>query len=131
MSADARPRVLIVDDDEGLASVIQLMLDRAGYATQVEASGLDALQWLAGNEAAAVVLDLMMPDIDGFQFLQQLRAAEVTRDLPVIVLTARTDDKTRRDCAAAGATAFLTKPVGRSVLVDQVRAAIRRGPLAL
>ena len=124
MSSESKPCILIVDDDEGLAAIIQLMLDRAGYDAHTVFSGQTALEWLTRRKPDAVILDLMMPDMSGFTLLRQWRSSEATRSLPVIVLTARVDVRTRRDSRTAGANAFLTKPVHQNVLIEHVREAI-------
>lgn len=121
MLFDAKPRVLIVDDDPGLASVIELMLDRAGCVTEVAQTSQAAMDSLQVRLPDAVLLDLMLPDIDGLDLLRQLRAQRATETLPVIVLTARSDEESRRACEAAGASGFLVKPVSRRELVASVR----------
>ncbi len=121
MLFEAKPRILIVDDDPGLASVIQLMLDRAGCVTEVARTSQLALERLQAHLPDAVLLDLMLPDIDGLELLRQLRAQRATETLPVIVLTARGDEDSRRACEAAGASGFLVKPVSRSELVESLR----------
>ena len=124
MSSEPRTRVLVVDDDEGLATVVRLMLDRAGLDAGVAYSGQEALDWIETHGADIVLLDMMMPDMNGFAFLRLLRENAATRDLPVIVLTALADEHSRRECAAAGANDYLTKPVSRSVLIEHVRALV-------
>jgi two-component system phosphate regulon response regulator PhoB len=128
--ADARPRVLIVEDDPALATVIQLMLAQAGFQGEVVTGGqlaLDRLDEQSGQAlAAAVLLDLALPDMDGLAVLQRLRASPRTRELPVIVLTARPDARARRDSLGAGATAHLTKPVRPALLAETLRLAVER-----
>ena len=124
MSADSRPCVLIVDDDADLANVMRLMLGRAGFEAHAVYSGASALDWLAARTPDAVLLDLMLPDINGFAILRRLRTSEAASPLPVIVLTARADHQTRVESQAAGASAFLTKPVKSDELVAHVRQAL-------
>jgi CheY-like chemotaxis protein len=125
-SASARPCVLIVDDDPALATVLELMLAQAGYQGEVIAGGRQALARLAGTLPAAVLLDLALPDLDGLTVLRRLRAEPRTRELPVIVLTARPDTRARRDSLSAGATAHLTKPVRPALLAETLRLAVER-----
>jgi DNA-binding response OmpR family regulator len=119
-----KPLVLIVDDDTDLADVMRLTLGRAGFEVHAEYSGQAALAWLAHSTADVVLLDLMMTDMNGFALLRQLRAGEATNPLPVIIVTARADHASRAETAAAGASAFLTKPVQAKVLVEHVRQAL-------
>lgn len=123
---EARPQVLIVDDDPGLATVIQLMLAQAGYEGVVITGGRLALERLEQGLPAAVLLDLALPDLDGLAVLHRLRAEPRTRELPVIVLTACTDARARRDSLGAGATAYLTKPVRPAQLAETLRLAVER-----
>ena len=119
MSVEGRPSVLIVDDDDGLAAVLALMLDRSGYAVRIATSGRAGLDQVSRERPDAVILDLM-PDLDGLGLLRELRQQASTSDLPVIVLTARLDGRARAESQAAGANACLTKPVGRAQLVEQL-----------
>lgn len=122
------PLILVVDDDERLAKIIELVLKKAGLNVQTAYSGETALDWLKHHTAAAVILDLMMPDISGFSFLRELRAHEATRALPVIVLTARADEASRLRSESLGADDFLVKPVNSETLVQHIRNVIRPTP---
>ena len=126
MSNEARPHVYLIDDDPGLATVIQLMLDQAGYTTEIIASGLQALGRVGEQLPDAILLDLGLADVDGLTVLRELRSQPRTRELPVIVLTARPDARCRRDCLDAGATAHLLKPVRPALLVETLRLAVNR-----
>jgi len=124
MSNNTRPLILIVDDDEQLARMMEVALNHADLAAHAVFSGTEALAWLTTNTPAAIILDLMMPDINGFAILRQLRSNEITRPLPVIVLTARADHQSRQETQSAGANLFLTKPVDTHVLVEHIRRAL-------
>ncbi|HLE28815.1 MAG TPA: response regulator [Anaerolineales bacterium] len=124
MSPEPLPRILIVDDNEQLASVMQTALKRAGFEAHTAFSGDQALAWLSQNKPDVIILDLMMPGMNGFSLLRQLRASEPSRTLPVIVLTARSDLESRRQSESAGASDFLTKPVRSPELVEHVRRAL-------
>lgn len=115
------PAILIVDDDERLAKIIEFVLKKAGLNAYTAYSGEMALDWLKHHTAAAVILDLMMPDISGFSFLRELRAHEATRALPVIVLTARADEASRLRSESLGANDFLVKPVNSETLVQHIK----------
>lgn len=128
MSAAARPVILIVDDDADLSMIMKMILGHAGFEAHAVLSGQEALDWLGSRTPDLVLLDLMMPDINGFTILRKLRASETTTALPVVVLTAKADPKTRQETETAGADAFLTKPVNSKKLVEYVRRAL--GPKA-
>jgi DNA-binding response OmpR family regulator len=115
------PLILVVDDDERLAKIIEFVLKKAGLNAHTAYSGETALDWLKHHTAAAVILDLMMPDISGFSFLRELRAQESTRALPVIVLTARADEASRLRSESLGANDFLVKPVNSETLVQHIK----------
>ncbi len=124
MSNAERPIILVVDDDVDLSGIIRLILTSAGYDTYVANSGQEALDWLLSNRPDLVLLDLMMPDINGFTILRKMRANEPTRQLPVVVLTAKADQETRDETRSMGADEFLTKPVNANSLIDHVKRAL-------
>jgi DNA-binding response OmpR family regulator len=119
-----KPHVLIVDDDQTLAELLKMMLELSGFEPEAVFSGQDALDWLGQRRPDVMVLDLMMPDIDGLAVLRRVRANAAIQNLPIIILTARTDAPTHKACHEAGATALLTKPVSREVLVEQLQKAV-------
>ncbi len=118
------PRILIVDDDLPMAQMLQMMLSLSGFEAEMVNSGEDALRALAGPLPDGVVLDLMMPDIDGLTVLRRLRGQPATRALPVLILTARTDKATHAACFEAGTNDLLTKPVKREDLVARLQKAL-------
>lgn len=124
MSPEAKPRILVVDDNQDLASVMRVVLTQAGFDVHAVFSGKDALDWLAQNTPDVLILDLMLPDISGFTILRQLRASENASPLPVIVLTARKDPETRAESESAGADTFITKPINSKALVEHVQKAL-------
>ncbi len=128
MSSAPKPCILIVDDDPDLAMIMRMILTHAGFEAHSVLSGQDALDWLAKRTPDAILLDLMMPDINGFTILRKLRASETFSNLPVIILTAKADQKTRLESQSAGADAFLTKPINSKALIEYVRRTL--GPKA-
>lgn len=128
MSSDAKPVILIVDDDPDLAMIMKMILSHAGFEAHSVLSGQEALDWLGTRTPDLILLDLMMPDINGFTILRKLRASETTSSLPVVILTAKADQKTRMESQSAGADAFLTKPINSKSLIEYVRRAL--GPKA-
>jgi DNA-binding response OmpR family regulator len=128
MSNDTKPVILIVDDDPDLANIMRMMLSHAGFEAHSVLSGQEALDWLETHTPDLILLDLMMPDINGFAILRKVRASENIKNLPVVILTAKADQKTRMESQSAGADAFLTKPINSKTLIDHVRRAL--GPKA-
>ena len=124
MSSADHPTILVVDDDVDLSGIIRLILTSAGFDTYVANSGQEALDWLAGNRPDLVLLDLMMPDSTGFTILRKMRANEPTKQLPVVVLTAKADQETRDETRSMGADEFLTKPINANSLIDHVKRAL-------
>lgn len=120
----ARACILFVDDDPDLAGIVIHILTQAGYEAHSALSGQQALDWLKNRTPDVLLLDLMMPDINGFTILRQLRANDVTHSLPIIILTAKADQQTRDETQQAGANAFLTKPVNAGALVEHIRKAL-------
>jgi two-component system OmpR family response regulator len=118
-------RVLVVEDEVKMAGLLKRGLEEEGYAVDMSGTGHDAL-WLASeNPYDAVVLDIMLPDLDGFEVCRRLRAAG--RWSPVLMLTARDAVADRVSGLDAGADDYLTKPFSFAELLARVRALLRRG----
>ena len=109
--------LLIVDDELEAQTLLRLMLVRAGFDVVVAASGQDALKQLEITQPDVVILDVMMPGMDGFTVCEKIRANEDTHDLPVIILSARNDIESRKRGEAVQATRYLTKPISPMSLV--------------
>jgi len=113
-------KVLVIDDEPDVLMLCRVNLEHAGHAVLVAESGEAGLELAMAEHPDLIVLDLMMPNMDGFEVLEELAGAAVTRDVPVLILTARTrmDDKVRG--WRAGADAYLTKPFTPATLVTDV-----------
>jgi two-component system OmpR family response regulator len=119
-------RILVVEDEPKLANLIRRGLQDQGLAADIAERGEDAL-WMAGStEYDAVVLDVMLPGIDGFEVCRRLRADEVWT--PVLMLTARGEVEDRVAGLDGGADDYLTKPFAFPELQARIRALVRRGP---
>ena len=116
-------RILLVEDDTRLAEMLSEYLGGAGFRVVVAALGANAMELLAGNEYAAVVLDLTLPDMDGLDICRQLRATSST---PVLMLTARGDATDRIVGLELGADDYLPKPFQPRELLARLRAILRR-----
>lgn len=118
-------RLLVVEDGTKMASLLKRGLEQEGYAVDVAVNGEDAL-WLAkGSPFDAILLDVMLPDIDGFEVCRRIREAEVWA--PVVMLTARDAVNDRVAGLDAGADDYLSKPFSFSELLARLRAVTRRG----
>ncbi len=125
---EAKYRVLVVDDDRNLRKVIATNLELERFEVETAASGSEALEALIGRQIDLVLLDVMMPHMDGYEVARRIRAHAnpLISHVPIIMVTARgeTDDKLRG--FEAGADDYITKPFGTQELVARVRAKIRR-----
>ncbi len=119
-------RVLVVDDEPDIVALVAYHLARAGYRVSTAASGADALEMARRERPALVVLDLMLPGLDGFEVLERLRDDDATRDVAVLMLTARTEEPDRIRGLSLGADDYLTKPFSPQELVLRVGAILRR-----
>jgi two-component system phosphate regulon response regulator PhoB len=119
--------VLIVDDERDLVRVVEFNLQQAGYETTAAYTGEEALQKVRHRVPDLVVLDLMLPDISGTEVCRQIKASPRSRQVPVLMLTARTDEVDRVVGFEVGADDFVTKPFSVRELVLRIRAILRRG----
>jgi signal transduction histidine kinase len=124
-TADVPPRVLIVDDERRNAELLKVMLLPEGYVLLTATSGEDALALLADQQPDLILLDVMMPGMDGYQVATRIKQNPATNNIPVIMLTALDDRNARMLGLNAGAEDFLTKPVDRAELCVRVRNLLR------
>ncbi|HEY8718395.1 EAL domain-containing response regulator [Pengzhenrongella sp.] len=117
--------ILIVDDEIRNRRLLQALLGPEGYNTPMAATGTEALARIAENPPDLILLDAMMPGIDGRQVAAAVKADPATRNIPIIMVTARTDREARLLALAAGAEDFLTKPIDRAELWLRVRNLLR------
>jgi len=118
--------ILIVEDDRDIAELLQRYLTRAGHVTDALGDGSEALVFVRSRLPDLVILDLMLPGIDGLEVCRALRRAPETRALPIIMLTARTEESDRIVGLELGADDYVTKPFSPSELVARVGALLRR-----
>ncbi|MCS6711012.1 response regulator transcription factor [Brachybacterium sp. EF45031] len=119
----ATTRILVVDDDQAIAEMVSIVLRGKGFDVVTSPDGASALEALGGIDPDVVLLDLMLPGMDGIEVCRRLR--EVS-DVPVIMLTARSDSADVVEGLEAGADDYLTKPFDPDVLVARIRARVRR-----
>jgi two-component system phosphate regulon response regulator PhoB len=125
-AAKGNQRILVVEDEPDIVALVAYHLAKAGYRVSTAATGPDALDLARQESPSLVVLDLMLPGLSGFDVLEQLRADELTRDVAVLMLTARRDEPDRIRGLSLGADDYLTKPFSPQELVLRVTAILRR-----
>lgn len=120
--------IVLIEDDDGHARLIHKNLQRVGVLNPIRhvktgAGGLDFIRHFVkdGDTRLVVVLDLNLPDIDGFEVLRWLKTNEATRPIPVVVLTTTDDPKDVDRCYALGGNVFMTKPVGYDSFSEAIR----------
>lgn len=118
------PKVLVVDDEESLRTLLRTNLEGHGYEVEEAENGADALDKIAQDPPDLVLLDTMMPEVDGFDVLEQLRGVARYRNLPVLMLTAKTAEDDRVRAFTAGANDFVPKPFYIGELLARVQRAI-------
>ncbi len=123
----AKETVLVVDDEKDILELIRYNLEKEGYSTHCTATGEDGLKAAAGLKPDIIVLDLMLPGLDGLEVCKKLKQDEKTRRIPVIMLTAKTEDTDIVSGLELGADDYLTKPFSPRVLIARLRAVLRRG----
>ena len=121
----ADKKVLVVDDDAKTVELVKLYLDRDGYEVLTAYDGVEALRLAREGYPDLIVLDLMLPDIDGLEICRTLRRES---DVPIIMLTARTTDRDKLAGLDIGADDYVTKPFSPKELAARVRAVLRRLP---
>jgi len=121
----AGKKILIVDDDVKTVELVKLYLTRDGYQVLTAYDGVEALRLARESYPDLIVLDLMLPDIDGLQVCRTLRRES---EVPIIMLTARTTDQDKLTGLDLGADDYVTKPFSPKELVARVRAVLRRLP---
>ncbi len=115
------PRILIVDDERHNRQLLEIMLTPEGFVLLTASSGEEALAMVAQHPPDLILLDVMMPGMDGYQVASRIKSDIATRNIPVIMVTALSDHASRMHGLDAGAEEFLSKPVDRAELVARVR----------
>ncbi|WP_246479067.1 response regulator transcription factor [Kaustia mangrovi] len=118
----ATGQILIVEDESNIVESLRFILEQAGFEVEIVSDGKAALSRLRRDRFGAVVLDLMLPGMNGFDVLKAMRADAELASLPVLVLTAKGQAQDRKTAEAIGANAFITKPFSNAEVVEQVRA---------
>ena len=117
-------RVLLIEDDSPTSRIVESVLCNEGICVDVADLGIDGLEIGKMYDYDAIVLDLMLPDIDGFEVIRRLRSADIST--PVIILSGLSESKDKVKCLEIGADDFVTKPFERKELVARIQAVVRR-----
>jgi two-component system phosphate regulon response regulator PhoB len=122
----ARPRILIIEDERGLTDVLTYNLQREGYDTIVAHDGQEGLRKAQMQLPDVILLDLMLPGLDGLDVCRELRAGERTRNVPILMLTAKAEETDQVVGFSMGADDYVTKPFSVKVLLQRIKALQRR-----
>jgi len=127
MTREVHPRILIVEDEKDIVQVLDFALRQAGFETVAARDASEGLARIREKAPDAVILDLMLPDLSGTEVCRQLKANPKTAPIPVIMLTARSDELDRVVGFELGADDYITKPFSVREVVLRVKAVLRRG----
>lgn len=119
-------KILVVDDEAVLVETIAYNLEQAGYQVVTAADGVSALEAARSQHPDLIILDIMLPGMDGLEVCRQLRREDGTATVPIVMLTAKTEEIDKVVGLEVGADDYVTKPFGRRELLARVRALIRR-----
>ncbi len=127
MSAESgSKKILVVEDDKDIAGLVAYHLERAGYITEILNVGTDVLPRVSREPPDLIVLDLMLPELSGLEICRTIRATPSIADIPVIMLTAKSEETDRLIGLELGADDYVTKPFSPKELVARVGAVLRR-----
>ena len=118
--------ILVVEDDNNISNLIKMYLDKEGFDVRIAADGGKAVEEFKEKEPDLVLLDILLPGEDGLSLLSALRARPETKDLPIMMVTAKTTELDKVTGLDMGADDYLTKPFGIMELVSRVKALLRR-----
>lgn len=113
--------ILVVDDEPNTRAFLRLTLEMSGYEIHEAVDGVDALEKIEALEPDLVLLDVMMPRMDGLEVCRRVRQNPKTTDLPIVIVSAKTSVEATRQGLDAGASRYLTKPVTRDNLLETIR----------
>jgi DNA-binding response OmpR family regulator len=130
MPAVKRKRILVVDDEVYIAHILEFSLGMEGYEVITAMSGQEALTQADQESPDLIVLDILMPDMDGYEVCRRLRADERFAETPIILLTAKHGEEDRTRGLEVGASAYITKPFRPVELIDQIRSLLGLVPKA-
>jgi two-component system alkaline phosphatase synthesis response regulator PhoP len=118
--------VLVVDDEANIVELVRMYLEQEGFRVESAADGASAMERISRKPPAVLILDLMLPEVDGWEVCRRVRAGTAAPDLPIVMLTARDDDVDKIVGLELGADDYVTKPFNPRELVARVKALLRR-----
>jgi len=122
----SRAKILVVDDDPDILSLVRYNLEREGFSVLTAANGQDALQLVHSQPPQAIILDLMLPEVDGLEVSRQIKRDPSLSDIPIIMLTAKGEEVDRVVGFELGADDYITKPFSPRELVLRLKAILKR-----
>lgn len=123
---DLNPKVLIVEDDEAIAAMLRYNLKAEGYVVSHADDGEEALTMVQENTPDLILLDWMLPSVSGIEVCRRLRQADATRNIPIIMVTARSEESDKLMGLDYGADDYITKPFSPAELIARIKAVLRR-----
>jgi excisionase family DNA binding protein len=120
----AGPAVLLVDDDERMRELVRMELEREGYDVQEAASADEGLASIETRKPELILLDVMMPHVDGWEMLRRIQERYGAGAIPVLMFSGQVDEKARRQAASSGARGFIGKPFDLAELVEQAKSVV-------
>ena len=123
-------RILVVDDEAPIVKVVSKRLEIEGFAVSVATDGEDGIRKARAEQPALILLDLMMPKMNGFEACTALKSDPATRQIPIIILSAKTQEEDERRALACGADAYFKKPFQAPLLMDGIRKLLARSTAA-
>ncbi len=124
-TVERNAKILVVDDQETVRFLANAVLRQAGYDVEEASSGSEAMASIERSPPDLVLLDVVMPDMDGYDVCEMIRARSGTRHLPILIMTGLDDEESITRAFDVGATDFIGKPLQRSVLANRVRYILR------
>ncbi len=121
MGADAKKKVLVVDDEIPIQRIVKFNLEKEGYDVSLADNGKKALESVKQSRPDIILLDVMMPEMDGYEVCKALKQNKSTKNIPVIMLTARGQESDEKKGLDAGADDYITKPFSPKKLMELVR----------
>lgn len=116
----AAPRVLVVDDEQPLARILSFALQNEGFSVEVATDGIDCMNKISAFEPDAVLMDIMMPRLDGIETIRLLRQNRLHRDIVIIAVSAKASPRSQQEALDAGADLFVKKPFQVGALIQTV-----------
>src|SRR3954454_6410847 len=125
-----QPKILLIEDEKGLVQSLTWYFNREGYETTAVADGAEGLRKAQALLPDLILLDLMLPGLGGLDVCRELRAGEKTRNIPIIIITARSEETDEVIGLSMGADDYVTKPFSNKVLLQRIKAILRRSEIA-